>query len=138
AESGLELPKHFTSPGIPRMDRSAWIAVQHEPASGRRRSAALADPVRHVLLPCDLVGVADDGSPVAAHLRTDRSGLYATVKLQALLVLVSVPREGAGPDGAGYIEVSGVGIVRHRRPVRAADAGRLDQRRLFPEGFEYA
>src|ERR1700730_7526294 len=136
AKTGLELPQLLAGLGIVGQDLAAGIAAKDDAAGCGGRAAAAAEAIRRLLLPSDFVGVAADRSKRAAHRRADRRPLGAAIKALPFHELGVVARKGAGSDGGGYVETAGVGIVRHRRPVRAADPGRLDQCRLFPEDLE--
>src|SRR6516165_166968 len=126
AKTGLELPEQFAGLGITGHDRPTRVAVKDETAGRRRRTAAAADAVRHIFLPNDLVGIAGNCSPVAAHFGADRRRLSAAVILLAFLVGIAVTREGARADRARHVEIPGIRVVRHRGPVGAANPGRLD------------
>src|SRR5262249_35689196 len=112
--------------------------AEDEPAGRDRRAAATADAVWRLVLPGDLVGAAVDRGEGAAHRRSDRRRLRAADIAFAHHVFVAVAGESAGTHGPGHIEIAGVGTIRHRRPVGAADARRLDQRRGLPERLEDA
>ena len=57
---------------------------------------------------------------------------------QPLLERIAVADKGARPHGPDHVETAGIRVVRHRRPIRAADPRRLDQHRLFPKDLEDA
>src|SRR5438132_11521872 len=138
AEAGLEAPQLLTRLGVDREEVAVGLATEDETAGRDRRAAATADAVRRLVLPGDLVRLAVDRGERAAHLGPDRRRLRAADVALADEELVAVAREGAGADGPGDVEVAGVGAVRHRRPVRAAQARGLHDHRVFPEDLEDA
>src|SRR5438132_12134783 len=138
AEAGLEAPQLLTRLGVDREEVAVGLATEDEAAGRDRRAAATAEAVRRLVLPGDLVRLAVDRGERAAHLGPDRRRLRAADVALADEELVAVAREGAGADGPGDVEVARVGAVRHRRPVRAAQARGLHDHRVFPEDLEDA
>src|SRR5438876_9634800 len=138
AEAGLEAPQLLTRLGVDREEVAVGLATEYEAAGRDRRAAATADAVRRLVLPGDLVRLAVDRGERAAHLGPDRRRLRAADVALADEELVAVAREGAGADGPGDVEVARVGAVRHRRPVRSAQARGLHDHRVFPEDLEDA
>src|SRR6267143_1809771 len=138
AEAGLEAPQLLTRLGVDREEVAVGLATEDEAAGRDRRAAATADAVRRLVLPGDLVRLAVDRGERASHLDPDRRRLRAADVALADEELVAVAREGAGADGLGDVEVARVGAVRHRRPVRSAQARRLHDHRVFPEDLEDA
>src|SRR6266481_1750084 len=67
AKAGLELPQQLTSLSVIGLDVAVGLAVEDEATGGGRRTAAVADTVRRLRLPHDLVGVAANRSKRAAH-----------------------------------------------------------------------
>src|SRR6266446_4424039 len=67
AKAGLELPQQLASLGVIGLDVAVGLAVEDEATGGGRRTAAVADTVRRLRLPHDLVGVAANRSKRAAH-----------------------------------------------------------------------
>src|SRR2546425_4604328 len=138
AEAGLEAPELLTRLRVDREEVAVGLATEHEAAGRDRRAAATPDPVRRLVLPGDRVRLAVDRGERAAHRGPDRRRLRAADVALADAERVAVARKGAGADGPGDVEVARVGAVRHRRPVRSAQARRLHDHRGFPEDLEDA
>src|SRR5262249_48804123 len=138
AKTGLEPPQLLASLGVERQKMAVGLAAEHEAAGGHRRATAAADAVRRFVLPGDLIGLRVDRRERAGHRRADRRGLRAADIALPAYVLVAVTRERAGAHRSRHIEIPGVGAVRHRRPVGAADPRWLDQHWGLPESLENA
>src|SRR5258708_4796334 len=137
-QAGLQAPPLLTRLGVDREEVAVGIATEYEAAGRDRRAAAAADAVRGLVLPGDLVRLAVDRGEGPAHLGPDRRGLRAADVALAHEELVAVAREGARAHGARNVEIARVGAIRHRRPVRSAQARGLHDHRGFPEDLEDA
>ena len=60
AGAGLPFPQQFAGLRVVSLELAARLAVEDEPAGGRKRAAALPDRIGHLLLPDDLVGTGID------------------------------------------------------------------------------
>src|SRR5271166_929235 len=138
AETGLESPQLLAGLGVERQKIAVGFAAEDKAAGGYRRTTAAADAVRRFVLPGDLVGLRVDRRERAGHRRADWRGLRAADIALPAYVLVAVTRERAGAHRPRHIEIAGVGAVRHRRPVGAADPRWLDQHRGLPKRLEDA
>src|SRR5207247_8830620 len=86
------------------LDVAVGFTVEDKATGGGGRSAAVADAIRRLLLPDDLVGVAADSGKRPAHRRADRRRLGAADIGQPFFVRIAVAGKGNGPhrgdDGA--------------------------------------
>src|SRR5262249_56074832 len=85
-----------------------------------------------------VVGGGGGGGEGAAEGGGDGRRLRPADVTLAHHVFVAVAGEGARAHGPRHVEITGVGTIRHRGPVGAADAGGLDQHRRLPERLEDA
>ena len=85
------------------------------------------------MLPGDFIGVAVDRGKRAGKRRADRRRLGAADIAQPVFIGVAVAHKGAGADRARHIEIAGIGIVGHWRPIGAALPAGLDQQRRLPK-----
>src|SRR5690606_6909987 len=139
AGARLELPELRAVARIERRQAAVVAADEYEPAAGRDGAAVAR--LRPVLLPHELVRAHVERGEDAERMQVKAAEAAADEARAFGRTLGADVGRDVRPRsiGGAYVEISGLGVVRARRPVRAAgDAGLHDHRRIRPERREDA
>src|SRR5262249_53918054 len=118
---GLKAPQLLACARVERQEVAIRLTAEEQAPGCDHRATPAPNPIRCLVLPGNLVRLAVNSCERATHQRVDRRSLAATDVELPQLKFIAEAREGTGADSARHIEITRVGAIRHRRPVRATD-----------------